>query len=136
MAYIHPRLPERIRKRLTSRAAVWRDPDATSETPAANSDDWGLPVETVAPDAEEDTGRRLQATYDCEYGPVNPGEETITIEKVDAIAPYAFSFLQIDLVDVRAGDQLRVDGATYSVIHPGGNSTHDLFRVVRCQLIS
>ena len=110
LSVTHPQQAETLRRLCEARARVMRDPDATPQTPNANSDAFGFPVKTNAPTGPQ-TGAREVDTYDCTF--------KVESASVDAQSggeggrSVAFSvarigFLRIDAPDVRAGDTLEI----------------------------
>ena len=111
---------------------VWRDPNVTASTPAADQDAYGLPVQTAAPDS---TGPlTLIATYDCE---LEQDQKRLAVEdyagdQPEGLVRWTVSILEVDAPDIELGDTLLCDGHTLKVLDPSGPATHNMVRLVRC----
>lgn len=117
---------------LTDSVQVWRDPNVTAATPAADQDAYGLPVQTAAPDASGPL--TLIATYDCELeqDQKRPAGEDYAGEQPEGLLRWIVSILEVDAPDIRLGDTLVCDGHTLRVMDPSGTGTHNMVRLVRC----
>lgn len=133
LTLVNPALSESLRPRLKLRAQVWRDPDVTPETPTANTDAFGFPVLTSAPNAPTPTGRRLLREYDALLSQAGAGNEMVVAGSVEVLAPWIVQLLEADAPDVLASDEIHIGDRVFAVVNPGGAGTFSQFRLVRCQ---
>ena len=114
---------------------VWRDPNVTAGTPAADQDAFGMPVQTAAPDSSGPL--TLIATYSCELeqDQKRPAAEDDAGKQPESLLRWTVSVLEADTPNIQLGDTLLCLGHTLRVLDPSGPGTHNVIRLVRCMEI-
>lgn len=123
--------------------AIHRDTDATPQFPHANSDEFGFSVESDATgvSAEDATGKREVASHPCRVWNAASfrsgyGRRRTAAGQDKVIAPWIVVFNAADNPDVRAGDEIHVDGnGVFFVVDPGGRSSEPILHLVYCESI-
>lgn len=110
LSMVHPQQAESLRRLCNATARVFRDSDATTDAPNANTDAFGFAVTSNAPAPAAQTGAREVGAYECVFRVESPQLDS-EAQSLNYLR-VRVSFLALDAPDVRRGDRLEIEGAT------------------------
>lgn len=98
---------------------IWRDVD----NPADNADDGGFVVSTGI------TGKRKAFTAPARFwqNTLSQGKETQLGDQEVGVTTWTFRFLQPDAPNLYVDDEIHLNGRTWQVTSPGGDSSSEIY---------